>query len=534
MTPSSVSSHTGKFDDAHVGRRLHDVERLLEVAGVGPGPIGAVRDLLMATTKAWTSTGPAAEGSRRQAAAAAAAGPMRAGAGLPRHADSDSESEEEEEEGEEEDAGAVLPEPSEHSVAASAAAYETGAVATAAGRARAASTSDIIIGMVGHPNVGKSSVINTICAAKRVSVSRTAGHTKRAQTIPVTPGLQLLDCPGLVFPRGLVPRPPAKAAGCASATASAAAGSVVSPVDPLSAEHLVTATVAAARGGGDEDAATPGSLIVLPRAMAAEERAAAATRVRGVFPSRMAASPAATGEAVERAMQQLCGVISLAQVREPYTAVRYLAERMPIEAMYGLRLPKDEDGWSPLLICEELATKRGLHNARTGRPDGHAAGREILYDTQVRVPTVYAWSMYYQRGATSPLFFVCRTALFLWAGCPPLTLTLLEAANRRLGPLYFGNQPLKVRTRDGNVEQGGLSRNSNRVASYNHSVRVGRKCIDKHRETGIPGAHPLELRLGLRAAQLELLHNVGNLFEPMHICKRLSGRAGDDEESCSL
>lgn len=69
-------------------------------------------------------------------------------------------------------------------------------------------------------------------------------------------------------------------------------------------------------------------------------------------------------------------------MREPYTAVRYLSERLPIENMYGLRLPKDEDGWSPLLLCEELATKRGLHNARTGRPDGHAAGREILYDTQ--------------------------------------------------------------------------------------------------------------------------------------------------------
>ena len=69
-------------------------------------------------------------------------------------------------------------------------------------------------------------------------------------------------------------------------------------------------------------------------------------------------------------------------MREPYTAVRYLAERMPLEAMYGLRLPADEAAWSPLLLCETLAAKRGVFIAKTGRPDSHAAGREILYDTQ--------------------------------------------------------------------------------------------------------------------------------------------------------
>lgn len=69
-------------------------------------------------------------------------------------------------------------------------------------------------------------------------------------------------------------------------------------------------------------------------------------------------------------------------MREPYTAVRYLAERLPLESMYGLRLPSDEAAWSPLLLCEALATKRGVFIAKTGRPDSHAAGREILYDTQ--------------------------------------------------------------------------------------------------------------------------------------------------------
>jgi tetratricopeptide (TPR) repeat protein len=38
--------------------------------------------------------------------------------------------------------------------------------------------------------------------------------------------------------------------------------------------------------------------------------------------------------------------------------------------------------WSPLTLCEALAEKRGYLIAKTGRLDSHAAGREILYDTQ--------------------------------------------------------------------------------------------------------------------------------------------------------
>jgi large subunit GTPase 1 len=57
------------------------------------------------------------------------------------------------------------------------------------------------IGMVGYPNVGKSSTINALCGCKRVQVSQTPGKTKHFQTIimPNTP-LTLCDCPGLVFP----------------------------------------------------------------------------------------------------------------------------------------------------------------------------------------------------------------------------------------------------------------------------------------------------------------------------------------------
>lgn len=52
----------------------------------------------------------------------------------------------------------------------------------------------------GFPNVGKSSVLNSLVGRKVVSVSRTPGHTKYFQTYYLTPTVKLCDCPGLVFP----------------------------------------------------------------------------------------------------------------------------------------------------------------------------------------------------------------------------------------------------------------------------------------------------------------------------------------------
>ncbi|XP_023407412.1 large subunit GTPase 1 homolog isoform X1 [Loxodonta africana] len=58
----------------------------------------------------------------------------------------------------------------------------------------------LTVGLVGYPNVGKSSTINTVMGNKKVSVSATPGHTKHFQTLYVEPGLCLCDCPGLVMP----------------------------------------------------------------------------------------------------------------------------------------------------------------------------------------------------------------------------------------------------------------------------------------------------------------------------------------------
>jgi ribosome biogenesis GTPase A len=70
------------------------------------------------------------------------------------------------------------------------------------------SPSYVHIGFIGHPNVGKSSLLNCIRGTKVVSVSATPGHTKHVQTIPVPEEkLTLVDSPGLALPVFGVPRP---------------------------------------------------------------------------------------------------------------------------------------------------------------------------------------------------------------------------------------------------------------------------------------------------------------------------------------
>lgn len=58
----------------------------------------------------------------------------------------------------------------------------------------------VMVGFVGYPNVGKSSTINALAAAKTVRVSATPGKTKHFQTIIIDENICLCDCPGLVFP----------------------------------------------------------------------------------------------------------------------------------------------------------------------------------------------------------------------------------------------------------------------------------------------------------------------------------------------
>ncbi|TPX41664.1 hypothetical protein SeMB42_g05482 [Synchytrium endobioticum] len=150
-----------------------------------------------------------------------------------------------------------------------------------------ANAEELTIGLIGHPNVGKSSLLNEMLGKKVVSVSRTAGHTKHFQTIYMGPNLRLADCPGLVFPS------------------------------------------------------------LLPKSL-----------------------------------QILSGMYKIAQVQEPYSAIHYLAERIPLERILKLNPPADSNSlhyqWSVWDICEQYALKCGYLIARSAEPDVYRAANAIL------------------------------------------------------------------------------------------------------------------------------------------------------------
>eukprot|EP01083_Nonionella_stella_P027439 75547_1 len=85
-----------------------------------------------------------------------------------------------------------------------------------------------VFGTVGHPNVGKSSLINALCGRKRTATGATPGKTKHFQTLHVGARAVLCDCPGLVFPT------------LVSSKADLVCHGII-PVDTLTNENIVKA-----------------------------------------------------------------------------------------------------------------------------------------------------------------------------------------------------------------------------------------------------------------------------------------------------
>ncbi|XP_061390325.1 guanine nucleotide-binding protein-like 3 homolog [Musca vetustissima] len=57
----------------------------------------------------------------------------------------------------------------------------------------------IRVGVVGIPNVGKSSIINSLTRGKACSVGCTPGVTRAMQEVELDSKIKLIDCPGIVF-----------------------------------------------------------------------------------------------------------------------------------------------------------------------------------------------------------------------------------------------------------------------------------------------------------------------------------------------
>lgn len=70
------------------------------------------------------------------------------------------------------------------------------------GPAGSAVRTSIRVGVVGLPNVGKSSIINSLKRSKACRVGATPGVTKAVQEILLDSKIRLLDCPGIVFAAG--------------------------------------------------------------------------------------------------------------------------------------------------------------------------------------------------------------------------------------------------------------------------------------------------------------------------------------------
>ncbi|KAJ8962963.1 hypothetical protein NQ314_005680 [Rhamnusium bicolor] len=86
-----------------------------------------------------------------------------------------------------------------------------------------------------------------------------------------------------------------------------------------------------------------------------------------VFPSK-----------IPKPLQVLMGSFPIAQLREPFTTVKYIAERLDLVSLLRIDHPENDDTWSAMDICDGWAKKRGYFTAKAARLDSYRAANSIL------------------------------------------------------------------------------------------------------------------------------------------------------------
>lgn len=89
------------------------------------------------------------------------------------------------------------------------------------------------------------------------------------------------------------------------------------------------------------------------------------------------------GNESPRAWFECSGLYRVSQIRECYSAVRFVGERLDLPKLYNLKLDEDDygDEWSPYSFLGSLADKRGFTiRGVGGAPDIHRAGLDFIND----------------------------------------------------------------------------------------------------------------------------------------------------------
>ncbi|XP_059149227.1 guanine nucleotide-binding protein-like 1 [Physella acuta] len=90
---------------------------------------------------------------------------------------------------------------------------------------------------------------------------------------------------------------------------------------------------------------------------------------------------------VPKSLQIIAGIFPVAQVREPYSVVGYLAKRLDIPKLLKLTPPdlsyleveaRSQYQWTAHDICEAWAIKNGFTTSKAGRPDVYRAANKLL------------------------------------------------------------------------------------------------------------------------------------------------------------